>query len=234
MYGPIDWKGSSISEGLPRIDNDGGGVLPQNQLLHLLEPLRPCGRGALWTVYRSRAQVPGVDSDLKIAVKFSSSRTIAASENTSNPYSWGEARAAIKRDIDVMMGPLAHLQSHAVPSVYGIYVSAVRQQKRDEETWAMILSDGGERVDIGRLQLHERRVILQHYQAIHDAQVLHWDCHPRNWLRSIDPRRVFESKLLVTDFERSFTRDEVIGMGWNWESACEEEMQLVRKMLSLQ
>jgi hypothetical protein len=65
-------------------------------------------------------------------------------------------RSAIKTELDLLNGPLLHLQGTVVPQVYGRYVT---KKSDGKDVRAILMKDGGDPIKPADLLLHEKRVV---------------------------------------------------------------------------
>lgn len=148
LYGAINRSTFSITEPLPLIEG-----LPLSTTLtdrkEVIQLDESCGQGAIWKAYRlSGTTEPGLI--LKLSVP---------STPFDEEYSPKDIRQAIKRDFDLVSGPLKCLEKGGmVPSTRGLYVGKVRRCDCDVEVWGMLMDDGGEAVGqtVDGLMLHQR------------------------------------------------------------------------------
>ena len=123
LVGPLDCSAIGIQDPLPILQ----GVLPlPHETPHELHLDQRCGRGAIWTVYRPPPGYP-----TPVVIKFCSPEAFPqyqhAGDSENAVYSFGDAQRAIKRDFDIVSGPLVPLWNEeegvvaVVPRLYGLY-----------------------------------------------------------------------------------------------------------------
>ena len=102
--------------------------------------------GRLWDVYLGTYTDPTGHNHGRLIVKIADLASFPLTASQDHGYTVQDARAGIRREIDVYLGPLAGVAGDLVPRVMGVWVldGAVRSPRQGgREAVCMVLTDAG-------------------------------------------------------------------------------------------
>ncbi|WVR09825.1 hypothetical protein IAU60_006901 [Kwoniella sp. DSM 27419] len=219
LDGPINWYNYRNGHDLPDPTRLSPSMTQPGEECIVLGSAR--GQGAVWKVYP-------VADDTRRVIKITVP-SIYPDEPEEGEFSCHDVRASIKRELDLLTGPLAPLQGIAVPKVLGVYATCIE----DTEVWAIMMEDCGEPVALDELLPHDKTALLRLYSGLHDHGVLHGDVRPSNWLqaRKTITDLLTPARFYIIDFGQSLSLETALPLGQDWETLCAGERDLVRRMM---